>query len=49
MVNGPTIVTVEVNGMVVNDNGLFHLPFEIIVLLAQDFGILQTNMMFGGR
>ena len=47
MVDGPLIITVKVNGMVGNGNGLFQLPLEIIFLIGHDFSILQKNMMFG--
>ena len=46
---GPPIIKVKIDGMVVNDNGFFELPLKIIILLAKDLGLLQTNMMFGSR
>ena len=48
-VQRPPIISVEVDGVVENFNGFFDFPLEIIVLYAKDLGLLQTNMMFGGR
>ena len=48
-VEDPTIITIKIDGVVVDFDSFFKLPFEIVVLIGNDLRILQTYVMFGRK
>ena len=48
-VENPTIITIEVDEVVVDFDGFFKLSFEIVVLIENNLHILQTYVMFGRK
>ena len=46
--DSPPIITVKVDGVVTNFNGLHELPLEKKIFLGNDLSVLQVDVMFSG-
>ena len=48
-IKSPTVITIEVDGVVVDFNGFLELPLKEVVLFGKDLRVFQANVMLGHR